>query len=98
MLSVQTSCKDTGRNKKMSGLDDCRDIGGYKYRVGAWVESPVVVRRRFVLRASVNPFNVEAKVFWPKFKDELKSKTTIFSHNLLYWSKLHKFSKMLTGQ
>jgi hypothetical protein len=82
----------------MSVLDDCLDTGGHKCRIDAWAKSPAVVRRRFVLRASANPFNVEVKVFWPKSKDELKSKTTIFSHNLLYLFNLYQFLKTLTGQ
>jgi hypothetical protein len=98
MLSAQTSCKDTGRNMRTSVCDDCRDTGEHKYRIGTWAKSPEVVRRRFVLCASANPFNVEAKAFWPKSKDELKSKTTIFSRNLLYFYDLQQFSKTLTGQ
>jgi hypothetical protein len=82
----------------MSAFDDCRDTAEHKRRIGAWARSPVVARRRFVLRASANPFNVEAKAFWPKSKDELKSKTTIFSRNLLYLFNLRQFLKTLTGQ
>jgi hypothetical protein len=98
MLSVQTSCKETGRNMKTSECDDCRGIGGYIGRDGAWARSPGVVRRWFVPRASANPFDVEDKVFWPKSENELKSKTTIFSHNLLHLFDLHQFLKTLTGQ
>jgi len=83
---------------KMSECDDCRDTGGCKCRIGAWAKSPAVARKQFVLRASANPFNIKVEVFWPKSKDELKSKTTIFSHNLLYLFNLHQFLKTLTGQ
>jgi hypothetical protein len=82
----------------MSAFDNCRDTAEHKRRIGAWARSPAVVRKQFVLRASANPFNVEAKVSWPKSKDELKSKTTIFSHNLLYLFNLYQFLKTLTGQ
>jgi hypothetical protein len=83
---------------KTSECDDCRGIGGYIGRDGAWARSPGVVRRWFVPRASANPFDVEDKVFWPKSENELKSKTTIFSHNLLHLFDLHQFLKTLTGQ
>jgi len=98
MLSAQTSCKETGRNMRTFGLDDCRRTGEYKYRAGSLAKSPAVVRRRFVLRASANPFNEKEKAFWPKSKNELKSKTTIFSRNLLYLFNLRQFLKTLTGQ
>jgi len=98
MLSAQTSCKETGRNMRISAFDDCRDTAEHKRRIGALARSPAVVRRRFVLRASANPFNEKEKAFWPKSKDELKSKTTIFSRNLLYLFNLRQFLKTLTGQ
>ena len=98
MLSVRTSCKVTGRNRKTSEHDDCLDIGGHRGRTGALAESPAVVRRRFVPSALANPFNVEPKAFWPKCKNELKSKTTIISHNLLCLCDLHQYPKTLTGQ
>jgi hypothetical protein len=82
----------------MSAFDDCRNIAEHKHRIGAWAKSPAVVRRQFVLRASANPFNEKEKAFWPKSKNELKSKTTIFSRNLLYLFNLHQFLKTLTGQ
>jgi hypothetical protein len=82
----------------MFAFDDCRDTAEHKHRIGAWAKSPAVARRRFVLSASANPFNEKAKAFWPKSKDELKSKTTIFSRNLLYLFNLRQFLKTLTGQ
>ena len=83
---------------RMSGLENCRDIGGHINRIGAWAKSPEAVRKRFVLSALANPFNIKAKVFWPKSKNELKSKTTIFSHNMLYLFNLRQSLKSLTGQ
>jgi hypothetical protein len=83
---------------RTSVCDDCRDTDGHTGRIGAWAESPTVVRKRYVQRASANPFKLKAKVLWPKSKDELKSITTIFSHNLLYLFELQQFSKTLTGQ
>jgi hypothetical protein len=52
------------------------------------------VKKWCVQYASANPF----KDFWSKCKDELKSITTIFSHNLLYLFELQQFPKTLTGQ
>jgi hypothetical protein len=78
----------------MFARGDCHDNGGHSGRIGAWARSPAVVRKRFVQYASANPF----KDFWPKCKEELKSITTIFSHNLLYLFDLQQFSKTLTGQ
>lgn len=97
-LFAQTSCINTGRNMRMSARGDCRDNGGHSGRIGTWAESPAVVRKQCVRCASANPFNTIAKVFWPKCKDELKSITTIFSHNILYLFDLQQFPKMLTGQ
>ena len=97
-LSVQTSCIDTDRNMRTSVRGDCRDNGGHTDRNGAWAESPAVVRKRCVRCASANPFNGRAKAFWPKCKDELKSITTIFSHNILYLFDLQQIPKTLTGQ
>jgi hypothetical protein len=82
----------------MFAFDDCRDTAEHKRRIGAWAGSPAVVRRRFAPRASANPFNEKEKAFWPKSKNELKSKTTIFSRNLLYLFNLRQFLKTLTGQ
>jgi len=38
------------------------------------------------------------KVYWPKFKDKLKSIPIIFSHNLLYLFVLQQFTQKLMGQ
>jgi hypothetical protein len=98
MLSERTPCKGIDRNKKMFLFGSCRDICQRICGSGVLVKSLPVVRKQFVPRALACPFNVLAKVFWPKFMGKLKSITTIFSHNLLYLFELQQFTQTLTGQ
>ena len=76
----------------------CHGIGKHIYRTDVLAGSLSVVRTLFVRCTLAGPFNVSAKLFWPKSIDELKSITTIFSHNLLILFALQQFSKALTGQ
>jgi len=98
MLSEQKPCTGIDRNRKRFLFDGCRGIGKRICRIGILAESLTVVRKQFVPRALACPFNVLAKVFWPKFMGELKSITTIFSHNLLYLFVLQQFTCKLMGQ
>jgi hypothetical protein len=48
--------------------------------------------------ALANLFNIFPKVTWPESMSELKSNTTIFSHNLFVLFGLQQFLEILTGQ
>jgi hypothetical protein len=63
-----------------------------------WEESLSVVRKLYAQYALAGPFDGLMKVYWPKFKGELKSIPIIFSHNLLYLFVLQQFTQKLMGQ
>jgi len=98
MLSERIPCRGIGRNMKKFLSCSCRGIGERICRIGVLAKSLSVARKLFVQCTLASPSNISTKVFWPKFTTELKSLTTIFSHNLLNLLRLQQFPKTLTGQ
>jgi hypothetical protein len=83
MLFERTPYIDIGRNRKKFLFDSCLDIVEHICQNDVLAKSLSVVRRLFVQCSLAGPFNGTMKVLWPESMDELKSTTTIFSHNLL---------------
>ncbi len=97
-LSEQKPCRGIDRSRRKFVSDSFHDIGERICRTRVLAGSLSVVRKLVARCALANPLAVNKQVSWPKSMRELKSITTIYSHNLLSTFGLQRFPKTLTGQ